>query len=665
MVDRDGNELSRDTESTPTGGPIDSPNIELLRDDLIELLDGTIQSTTEFIFDDSIATLQDDGAAVEVTFVRSGTRTFDFLIGADGLHSNVRRKVFGPEEQFIKRLGTYAAIFTVPNFLELDYWQKWHYGDNTMAGVYSARDNSEARAALGFMDTELQIDYRDTEAQFAELERRMIEDGWVRAQLLHYMRSAPDFYFDEMAQIVMDSWAKGRVALVGDAAYCCSPLSGQGTSVAVLGAYILAGELAAAGNDYQRGFANYHAEFSGFGERNQWLVTDNIPGGEPIPEEAFERIVNSLELEDYRQADRIGGKVRAAVSVVGSVRLSVLDLVPVRTDQSTRDALAATVSLAQTAERLGFTRYWVAEHHNMASVGATSPPVLIAYLAAQTTHLRLGSGGVMLPNHAPLAVAEQFALLEAAAPGRIDLGIGRAPGSDPVTSYALRGGRSPAQQERDIESFPDYLDDVVALMSARGARVPLQSGDYILKATSAALTQPRLWLLGSSMYSARLAAAKGLPYVFAHHFSGKGTEEALELYRSRFVPSALAARPVTFLTVNAAVADTREEATALMMPNLHMMARLRTGQPLGPVQLVEEAQDARLTPEQQRIVDSGLERAVVGSPEEAAEQVRALGQRFGVDEVMVHPVASAHRGTGPATAPARVATCELLAKELF
>ncbi|MDC8983553.1 FAD-binding protein [Mycobacterium marinum] len=301
VVDRDGNELSRDTESTPTGGPIDSPNIELLRDDLIELLYGTIQSTTEFIFDDSIATLQDDGAAVEVTFVRSGTRTFDFLIGADGLHSNVRRKVFGPEEQFIKRLGTYAAIFTVPNFLELDYWQKWHYGDNTMAGVYSARDNSEARAALGFMDTELQIDYRDTEAQFAELERRMIEDGWVRAQLLHYMRSAPDFYFDEMAQIVMDSWAKGRVALVGDAAYCCSPLSGQGTSVAVLGAYILAGELAAAGNDYQRGFANYHAEFSGFVERNQWLVTDNIPGGEPIPEEAFERIVNSLELEDYRQ----------------------------------------------------------------------------------------------------------------------------------------------------------------------------------------------------------------------------------------------------------------------------------------------------------------------------------------------------------------------------
>lgn len=221
--------------------------------------------------------------------------------------------------------------------------------------------------------------------------------------------------------------------------------------------------------------------------------------------------------------------------VDGNVRLSVLDLVPVRTDQTTSDALAATVQLAQAADRLGFTRYWVAEHHNMPSVGATSPAVLIAYLAAQTTQVRLGSGGVMLPNHAPLAVAEQFALLEAAAPGRIDLGIGRAPGSDPVTSYALRGGRD----ERDIENFPEYLDDVAALMSARGVVVPLRSGDYRLKATPAAAGEPRLWLLGSSMYSAHLAAAKGLPYVFAHHFSGNGTEEALELYRSRFKPSAL------------------------------------------------------------------------------------------------------------------------------
>lgn len=336
-----------------------------------------------------------------------------------------------------------------------------------------------------------------------------------------------------------------------------------------------------------------------------------------------------------------------------------------RTDQSSADALAATVQLAQAADRLGFTRYWIAEHHNMPSVGATSPPVVLAYLAAQTSRLRLGSGGVMLPNHAPLAVAEQFALLEAAAPGRIDLGIGRAPGSDPVTSYALRGARSAAEQDRDIENFPEYLDDVAALMSARGVSIPLRSGDYRLKATPAAAGEPRLWLLGSSLYSAHLAAAKGLPYVFAHHFSGNGTEEALEVYRSRFVPSALTPEPVTFLTVNAAVAETRDEAMALMLPNLQMMARLRTGAPLGPVPLVEEAQVAELTPQQEQIVESGLRRAVLGTPAEAADQVRSLAERFDVDEVMVNPVASARTGTEPATAPGRVTTLELLAKELF
>jgi luciferase family oxidoreductase group 1 len=349
------------------------------------------------------------------------------------------------------------------------------------------------------------------------------------------------------------------------------------------------------------------------------------------------------------------------------MRLSVLDLVPVRTDQSTSDAVTATTHLAQTADRLGYTRYWVAEHHNMPAVAATSPPVLIAHLAAHTTQLRLGSGGVMLPNHAPLAVAEQFALLEAAHPGRIDLGIGRAPGSDPVTSLALRGAAG--RDDRDIEAFPDYLDDVVALMSARGVRVPLPRDlmreNYTLKATPAAVTEPKLWLLGSSMYSAHLAAAKGLPYVFAHHFSGHGTAEALTAYRSEFRPSDLAAEPVTFLTVNAAVAETRDEAMALVLPNLQMMARLRTGQPLGPLDLVEDAQALQPTPQEQRIIEAGLRRAVVGSPTEAADQVRALADEFDVDEVMVNPVASAHRGTDPATAPTRDKTLELLAKELF
>lgn len=343
------------------------------------------------------------------------------------------------------------------------------------------------------------------------------------------------------------------------------------------------------------------------------------------------------------------------------MRLSVLDLVPVRTDQSTGDALAATVRLAQTADRLGFTHYWLAEHHNMPAVAATSPPVLIAYLAAQTTQLRLGSGGVMLPNHAPLAVAEQFALLEAAAPGRIDLGLGRAPGSDPVTSILLRGTRD----DSDVENFPQYLDEVAALMSAHGVRIPIRNQDYILKATPGAASEPRIWLLGSSMYSAHLAAAKGLPYVFAHHFSGQGTAEALEAYRSEFRPSAAAAEPVTFMTVNAVVAPSRAEAEALLLPNLQMMARLRTGQPLGALDLVEDAATITLPPQAEAIVAAGRQRAVVGSPAEAADQVRAIATEFDVDEVMVNPVASAHRGTDPATAPAREATLELLAKELF
>ena len=350
------------------------------------------------------------------------------------------------------------------------------------------------------------------------------------------------------------------------------------------------------------------------------------------------------------------------------MRLSVLDLVPVRSDQTTSDALAATVRLARRADDLGYTRYWLAEHHNMPAVAATSPPVLIGYLAARTARIRLGSGGVMLPNHAPLAVAEQFALLEAAAPGRIDLGIGRAPGTDPVTSLMLRGpaGRT----DEDIEKFPQYLDDVTALMSASGVSVSIQGRNlldqnYVLKATPAAATEPRLWLLGSSQYSAHLAAAKGLPYVFAHHFAGQGTEEALAIYRAEFQPSDVAAEPTTFMTLNASVAATREEAEDLLLPNLLMMAWLRTGQPLRPVDLVEDARDIALTPQQRAVVESGRRQAIVGDPADAAAQVRQVAEHFGVDEVMVNPVGSAYRGSDPAAAPAREHTLELLAKELF
>ncbi len=348
---------------------------------------------------------------------------------------------------------------------------------------------------------------------------------------------------------------------------------------------------------------------------------------------------------------------------MASPQLSVLDLVPVRTDQTTADALAATTALAQTADRLGFTRYWVAEHHNMPAVAATSPPVLIALLAAQTSQIRVGSGGVMLPNHAPLAVAEQFALLEAAFPGRIDLGLGRAPGSDPVTSWALRGAAG--RDDTDVANFPQYLDDVMALMdSTVGVRVPIRGQDYRLRATPRATSTPRQWLLGSSTYSAHLAAAKGLPYVFAHHFSGQGTAEALEIYRREFRPSEETPTPTTFLTVNVVVADTYEEAAALAVPNLQSMARLRTGAPMTALDLVEDAEKADLTGPQQAMVADGLVRNVVGDPGQAAERVRALAAQFDVDEVMVHPVASARKGEDPRRSVARERTLELLAAAL-
>jgi luciferase family oxidoreductase group 1 len=189
--------------------------------------------------------------------------------------------------------------------------------------------------------------------------------------------------------------------------------------------------------------------------------------------------------------------------------------------------------------------------------------------------------------------------------------------------------------------------------------------EYILKATPAAAGEPRLWLLGSSMYSAHLAAAKGLPYVFAHHFAGQGTEEALAVYREEFRPSDVAAEPITFMTVNASVAPTREEAEALLLPQLVMMATLRTGKPLRAVDLVEQAQQMQFTAQEHAIIEDGRARAVVGAPAEAADQVREVAEHFGVDEVMINPVGSAFRGTAVDSAPARETTLELLAKELF
>ena len=346
------------------------------------------------------------------------------------------------------------------------------------------------------------------------------------------------------------------------------------------------------------------------------------------------------------------------------MRLSVLDLVPVRSDQTTGDALAATRRLAQVADTTGFHRYWLAEHHNMPAVAATNPPVTIALVAAATSRIRVGSGGVMLPNHAPLVVAEQFALLEAAFPGRIDLGIGRAPGTDPVTSYALRHGAGGVDDEA-VARFPEYVDDVVAMMSPGGVGLQIGGRTHPLHATPHAVGSPPVWLLGSSDYSARLAAARGLPYVFAHHFSGHGTAEALALYRSGFRASETLAGPRTFLTVNVVVAESREEAERLALPQLQAMVALRTGGPLRPQRLVEAAEADPVPDAHQPLVAAMRERWVIGDPASAADRLRALAEEFGVDEVMVHPVAGAVTGTPAVASPTREATLQLLAKELL
>ncbi|PVG82394.1 LLM class flavin-dependent oxidoreductase [Nocardioides gansuensis] len=340
--------------------------------------------------------------------------------------------------------------------------------------------------------------------------------------------------------------------------------------------------------------------------------------------------------------------------------LSVLDLVPVRTDQTTSDALAATRLLARLADELGFRRYWVAEHHNMPAVAATNPPVLIAMLAAATSRIRVGSGGVMLPNHEPLVVAEQFALLEAAHPGRIDLGIGRAPGTDPLTRYVLRGGASEAADDA-VARFPQYVDDVRTLMEPDGVEVQLGSRRQALRSTPRAAGVPEVWLLGSSDYSARLAADRGLPYVFAHHFAGQGTAEALALYRSAYRPSEAHPEPRTFLTVNAAVAETVEEARRLALPQVQAMVALRTGGRLGPQRLVEEAEAQPVAPEHEGLAAAMLRRWVVDTPDRARERIAELAGQFGVDEVMVHPVVGAFAGTPADAAPAREATLHLLA----
>ena len=270
----------------------------------------------------------------------------------------------------------------------------------------------------------------------------------------------------------------------------------------------------------------------------------------------------------------------------------------------------------------------------------------------------------MLPNHAPLIVAEQFAALEAIAPGRIDLGLGRAPGSDPVITQLLRGSGTTS----DVEQFPRHVQDISALLSGEGATVRFTSGgEYTVHATPAATGAPEVWLLGSSDYSAQLAASLGLPYVFANHFSGQGLERALDLYRSGYRPSEEHPEPRTFLTVNAVAAPTADEAEDRALPQLRMMARLRLNKPLVALETVEQAlaaaaaeQDAATA----QVVASARERWFVGTGESVAADVSAFAARHGVDEVMLSPVAGAYDSEPRDAAPGRAQTLELVARAL-
>ncbi|KGH46265.1 FMN-linked alkanal monooxygenase [Modestobacter caceresii] len=321
--------------------------------------------------------------------------------------------------------------------------------------------------------------------------------------------------------------------------------------------------------------------------------------------------------------------------------LSVLELATVGSGQTTADALAHTVAVAQAADRLGYRRLWVAEHHNMPAVASTNPPVLIAHLAAVTDRIAVGSGGVMLPNHAPLVVAEQFALLEALHPGRIDLGIGRAPGTDQHTALALR--RDP--ELLSAEQFPQDLLDLLGLFGDQRVEGGLAER---FTATPAAVSAPRVVLLGSSSYSAQLAGQLGLPFTFAHHFGSPHAVAALELYRESFRPSDALPRPYAVVTASTLVADSDEEARRLALPGQLMRLSIRTNR-LRPVpSLVEAATDP------ERAAAEGMpSNAIVGGPERAVAELRQLAANTGADELMV--TASTH---GVAE---RVRSLELLA----
>lgn len=305
---------------------------------------------------------------------------------------------------------------------------------------------------------------------------------------------------------------------------------------------------------------------------------------------------------------------------LSAVKFSTLDLVPVREDASPAQSLRNSLDLAQHVEKLGYTRFWVAEHHNMDGIASSATSVLIGYLAGGTSTIRIGSGGVMLPNHAPLVIAEQFGTLESLYPGRIDLGLGRAPGSDQMTARALRRERS--------GSADDFPEDVAELMAYLGPRSPEQR---VIAMPGTGSNVP-VWLLGSSLFSAQLAGERGLPYAFASHFAPRYMHEAIRVYRNHFKPSAVLDKPYVMLGVPLVAADTDEQADYLATSVYQRILALMRGQSLVQRKPVT-SMDGLWLPHEKEAVGSFLGLAMIGSPAKIRAKLEVLVDQTGADEL--------------------------------
>ncbi|MFF7341091.1 LLM class flavin-dependent oxidoreductase [Streptomyces sp. NPDC008163] len=351
-------------------------------------------------------------------------------------------------------------------------------------------------------------------------------------------------------------------------------------------------------------------------------------------------------MDEIRGDEIQGDEIRGTARGTAPVPLSVLDLVTVGQGRTATQALRTGVEIAQLAERRGFHRYWVAEHHSMPGVASSSPAVILAHTAARTEHIRLGSGGVMLPNHAPLVIAEQFGTLEAMAPGRVDLGLGRAPGTDGATAAALR--RTDRLNE-GADDFPQQLMELTRFLDDDFpdghpyARIHAVPGPVQATAEGGVQSpaRPPIWLLGSSGFSARLAGVLGLPFAFAHHFSAQNTVPALELYRDSFKPSTVLDAPYALIGVAALAADDEREARRQVLTGALSMLRLRSGRP-GLVPTPEEAEAYAFSPMEREFVDNWLVNIVHGTADEVRSGLDDLAKRTGADELMI--TANAHGG---------------------